>query len=79
MPRKKKGPADANRRAFYKLKLTFPIVPFLHPEAKGYLRALTLAYREVVTSEDPRVIRLGLQLLWLNFRDLLQLQIEGAE
>jgi len=77
MPHNGKGPAGANRWAFYKLTWTLSIVPFLHPETKCFLRQLAMVYREAVTSEDPRVIRLGLQLLWRSMRETPLL--EGLE
>lgn len=76
MPHNRKGPADANRWAFEKFKWTFPIVPLLHPQARCCLRQLATVYREAVTSEDPRVTRLGLQVLWRCFRSILELNGE---
>lgn len=64
MPTNRKGPAGANRGAFYKLNTTSPIVAPLETGAKCYQRELAFAYREAVTSHDPRVMRLGLQVLW---------------
>lgn len=68
----RKGPADTNRWAFYKLKWTFPIVPALSVETKCILRQLAMVYRESVTSNDPRVTRLGLQILWHQLERLLK-------
>jgi hypothetical protein len=76
MPHNRKGPADANRWAFYKLKWTFPIVPPLDPETRCFLRQLAMVYHESATSEDPRVIRLGLQILWRHLREILQAEGE---
>lgn len=67
-----KGPAGANRWAFYKIKWTFPIVPSLPAETKCSLRQLATVYQESVTSEDPRVMRLGLQILWRHLGEILQ-------
>jgi hypothetical protein len=76
MPHNRKGPADANRWAFYKLSWTYPIVPFLHPETRCFLRQLAMFYREAVTSEDPRVMRLRLQILWHHLEEILQAEAE---
>lgn len=62
MPPNKKGPAGTNRWAFYKIKLTYPIVPSLPSETKHFLRRLAFVYHEAVTSEGPRAMWLGLQL-----------------
>jgi hypothetical protein len=70
----RKGPAGANRQAFYQLQLTFPIVSSPHPEAKCLLRQLATVYGESVNSENPRVIRLGLQILWRHLREILLAQ-----
>ena len=59
MPHNRKCPAGANRWAFYKIKITYPIVSSLPAETKCFLRQLAMAHREAVTSEDPRVMRLG--------------------
>jgi hypothetical protein len=77
MPRNGKDPAESNRWAFYKLKWTSQIVAPLDPEAKCFLPQLAHAYREALTSEDPRVIRLGLQLLWRNRQYLWMLHGGG--
>lgn len=37
---------------------------------------LALVYQEAVASRDPRVTRLGLQILWRNLRDVME---AGAE
>jgi hypothetical protein len=73
MPHKRKGPGAGRRWAFYKLTITYPIVPSLRPQT-NYLRELAFAYREAVTSDNPRVMRLGLQVLWRGFRALLRLE-----
>jgi hypothetical protein len=75
MPHNGKGPAGANRWAFYKIKWTFPIVPSLPAEAK-FLRQLAMAYQESVTSEDSRVMRLGLQIVWRHLGEILQTEAE---
>ena len=62
MPHNRKGPAGTNRWAFYKITLTYPIVPSLPAETKCFLRQLAMFYREAIASEDPRVTRLGLQI-----------------
>jgi len=67
-----KGPAGANRWASYKIKWTFPIGPSLPAETKCFLRQLATVYQESVTSEDPRVMRLGLQILWRHLGEILQ-------
>lgn len=76
MPNNRKGPAGANRWAFYKIKSTHPIVPSLPTETKCFLRQLAMAYREAVNSEDPRVMRLGLQILWHHLGEILQAEAE---
>ena len=76
MPHNRKGPAGAKRWAFYKIKFTYPIVPSLPAESKCFLRQLAMAYREAVTSEDPRVMRLGLQILWRHLGAILQAEAE---
>lgn len=67
-----KGLAGANRWAFYKIKWTFPIVPSLPAETKCLLLQSAMVYQESVTSEDPRVMRLGLQILWRHLGEILQ-------
>jgi hypothetical protein len=69
----RKGPADTNRWAFYKLKFIHPSVP-LPVEAKCLLRQLAMVYREAVTSDDPRVTRLGLQVLWRHLEKVLKVE-----
>ena len=76
MPHNEKGPAGANRWAFYKIKLTYPIVPSLPAETKCFLRQLAMVYREAVSSKDPRVTRLGLQILWHHLGEILQAEAE---
>jgi hypothetical protein len=76
MPQNRKGPAGANRWAFYKIKWTFPIVPSLPAATKCFLRQLAIVYREAVTSEDPRVMRLGFQILWRHLGEILQAEAE---
>jgi hypothetical protein len=74
MPHRRKGPAGANRRSFYKIKLTYPIVPSLPTETKCFLRQLAMVYREAMTAKDPRVMRLG--ILWRHLRENLQAEAE---
>jgi hypothetical protein len=76
MPHNGKGPAGANRWAFYKIKLTYPIVPSLPAETKCFLRQLAMVYREAVSSKDPRVTRLGHQILWHHLGEILQAEAE---
>jgi hypothetical protein len=71
MPQEIKGPRAGTRWAFYKLPITYPIIPSLQTEVNGYLRELTSAYREAVASDNPRVMRLGLQVLWHGLRTFL--------
>jgi hypothetical protein len=70
MVHNRKGPAGANRWAFYKIKWTFPIVPSLPVETKCFLRQLATVYQESVTS-DPLVFRLSLQNLWRYLGEIL--------
>jgi hypothetical protein len=76
MPHNGKDPAGANHWAFYRIKFTYPSVPSLSAETKCFLRQLAMAYREAVTSEDPRVMRLGLQILWHHLVEILQAEAE---
>ncbi len=41
-------------------------------ERKRFPPQLTLVYQEAVASRDPRVTRLGLEILWRNVRDALE-------
>jgi hypothetical protein len=76
MPNNGKGPAVANRWAFHNIRSTFPIVPSLPAEAKCFLRQLPMVYQESVTSEDPRVIRLGLDIRWRHLGEILKTEAE---
>jgi hypothetical protein len=38
-------------------------------ESKCFLPQLALVYQEAVASRDPRVTRLGLQILWRNLME----------
>lgn len=71
MPPNRRGPADGNRRAFYKLKWTLSSIPRFVLEAESFLRRFEPILREASASEDPRVVRLCLQLLWFNVQELL--------
>jgi hypothetical protein len=70
MPRKRKGPGAGGRWAFCEPTNVYPILP--SPESKGncYFRELAFAHREAVTSDDPRVTRLGLEVLWHGVREV---------
>jgi hypothetical protein len=76
MPHKRKGPGAGGRPAFYELTITYPIVPARETKGKCYLRELAFAYREAVISDNPHVMRLGLQVLWRGVRTLLPLEGE---
>jgi len=76
MPHNGKGPAGGNRWAFYKIKWTFPIVPSVPAETKCFLRELAMVYQESVTSAEPLVMRLGLQILCHHLGEILQTEAE---
>jgi hypothetical protein len=45
-------------------------------DRKRFPPQLALVYQEAVASRDPRVTRVGLQILWRNLRDVME---AGAE
>jgi hypothetical protein len=63
------GPAGTNRGAGYKLRWTLSILPGSDP--KCILRRLALVYDEALGSDDPRVTRLGLQVIWREVEAIL--------
>jgi hypothetical protein len=76
MPHNGKGPADAIRWAFYKIKPNSPIVPSLPAETKCFLRQLAIVYREAMTSKHLRAMRVGLQILWHHLGNIFQAEAE---
>jgi hypothetical protein len=70
MPEKTKGPAGRDRQTLVQTESTFSILTALPAETKNRLR------RECVAADNPRVKRLGLQILWNNLGALLRAEGE---
>jgi hypothetical protein len=74
-PPNKKGPAGADRRTFLHIfKYRILIVACPDPEPPYALRDLAGVYHDALHSDDIRVTKLGVQILWKKLRELLHLR-----
>jgi hypothetical protein len=76
MPEKTKGPAGRDRQTLVQTESTFSILTALPAETKNRLRAMAAVFPECVAADDPRVKRLGLQILWNDLGALLRAEGE---
>jgi hypothetical protein len=68
MPDNEKGPAGDDRQGLMLYRRNLSILPLERPKCS--VRQLATVYREAIASDDIRVVRTVLELLWRHVREM---------